>query len=71
VVAAVAPDGPARRTGVERLDVLLALGETYVSSLADLGLRLERVEAGQELPIRVLRVDRRRRVVLNGVIRVD
>ncbi len=71
VVAAVAPDGPARRTGVERLDVLLALGETYVSSLADLGLRLERVEAGEELPIRVLRVDRRRRVVLNGVIRVD
>jgi len=70
-VAAVAPEGPAARTGVERLDVLLALGEVYVTDLADLGRRLERADSGQELPIRVLRIDRSRRVVLNGVIRVE
>ena len=70
VVAGVDRDGPAARTGIDRLDVLLAVGEVYASSLDDLGRRLERAEAGEELPIRILRIDRSRKIVLNGTIRV-
>ena len=70
VVAGVDRDGPAARTGLERLDVLLAVGEVYASSLEDLGRRLERAEPGEELPIRILRIDRSRKIVLNGTIRV-
>ncbi len=70
IVAAVDRDGPAARTGIERLDVLLAVGEVYASSLEDLGRRLERVAGGEELPIRILRIDRSRKVVLNGTVQV-
>ncbi|MBT8486505.1 MAG: trypsin-like peptidase domain-containing protein, partial [Phycisphaerae bacterium] len=70
LVTDVEPRGPASEAGILPRDVLIAMGRHYVSSLTALGQRLEIVRPGDVVPIRVLRVERSRKLQLEGPIRV-
>ena len=48
--------------------MLLSLGRYYLSSFEELGPLLEKVEPGDELPVGLLRVDRRGKARMTGVI---
>lgn len=58
-VTRVEPDGPAASAEIEAADVLLAINGRAVSSLDDLGLVLETIEAGARLHLTFLRVSPR------------
>jgi Zn-dependent M28 family amino/carboxypeptidase len=55
VVQGVADDGPAAKAGIREDDVITAIGETVVSSLADLGRALASKRPGDEVLVKVLR----------------
>ena len=65
LVVGVEPGGPADGLGLQRRDILLALGRYHVSSLDDLGQLLDGIDAGEEVAIAVLRVDRWGKVTLS------
>jgi len=66
----VEPGGPAEEAGVMDGDILLAFGRRYVSTMDELGRILDEAEAGLVVPIRILRVERRRKLQMEGPIRV-
>ncbi|MHC5113298.1 MAG: trypsin-like peptidase domain-containing protein [Planctomycetota bacterium] len=66
----VEPGGPADEAGVMDGDILLALGRRYVSSVEELGRLLDEVEEGLVAPIRILRIERNRKLQMEGPIRV-
>jgi serine protease Do len=68
IVASVESDGPAARLGLQRRDVLVAVGRHAVDNLDDLGQLLEMVKAGEKVPVTVLRLDRRTKLRLMGEI---
>lgn len=57
VIIAVEPAGPAAAAGVVRGDILLAIGESNVNSLADLTGALANVEAGVTVTLHLQRGD--------------
>jgi serine protease Do len=65
-ITRVEADGPANQAGLARRDVLLAIGRHSVTSREDLGQLLEQIDAGDSVPITVLRVDRRVKLKLSG-----
>ncbi|MCP3904016.1 MAG: PDZ domain-containing protein [Planctomycetes bacterium] len=66
----VQPGGPAAEAGVVEGDILLAIGRRYVSSVEELGRLLDGVEPGTILPIRILRIERRRKLQMEGPIQI-
>jgi S1-C subfamily serine protease len=55
IVSSVAPRGPAQRAGIAPGDVVLQVGNTAVSSPADVEAALQGMQPGQSVPITVLR----------------
>ncbi len=70
IVTSVERGGPADYAGIEKRDVLLAVGRHHVSSAEELGLLLETVESGEAVAVQVLRVERRGKVRLEGQLQV-
>jgi serine protease Do len=70
LVVKVEPGGPADRIGLERRDVLLSLGRYPLSTLEDLGQLLESAPSGEEIPLALVRVDRRGKGRLMGRIKL-
>jgi len=68
LVTQVEPDSPAAQSGLQRRDVLMALGRHTVASTDDLGQLLEQVKPGERVPVTVLRVDRRMKLRLSGEV---
>jgi serine protease Do len=69
VVTRLEAGGPAEQAGIQRRDVLVAIGRHAVASTDDLGQLLEFVRSGQSVPVTVLRVDRRMKMKLSGELR--
>ncbi|MFK7960701.1 MAG: trypsin-like peptidase domain-containing protein [Phycisphaerales bacterium] len=67
-VTAVAPESAGEAAGVRPRDIILALDEFYLSSVEDLGRRLERAASDESMFIRVVRVVDRRKSILDGEI---
>jgi len=59
VVRKVDPNGPAGRSGIEPGDIVTEIGPYAPSSIDDVGLLLENVEAGSPVPLGLLRVGKR------------
>ncbi len=70
LITSVEEGGPGDAAGLERRDVLLALGHRFVSTHDDLGELLDRVDAGTAIEILILRVEARRKTQRAGPIRV-
>jgi len=68
LVTQVEPDSPAAQSGLQRRDVLMALGRHTVANTDDLGQLLEQVKPGERVPVTVLRVDRRMKLRLSGEV---
>jgi serine protease Do len=69
LVVNVEAGSPADNLGLQRRDVVLAIGRRYVTTLEDLGFQLEYLDAGDELDITILRVDRQRgKMKLSGTL---
>ncbi|MHC5024055.1 MAG: trypsin-like peptidase domain-containing protein [Planctomycetota bacterium] len=71
LVVQIVPGGPADEAGMERRDVLISLGRHSVSTVDDLGQLLETADAGDVVPVSVIRVERNGKWRLNGAIRLD
>jgi S1-C subfamily serine protease len=54
-VVATTSDGPAAAAGVQEGDVIVAIADQPVTSAEDVGITLERLDAGQEVTIEVVR----------------
>ena len=54
VVADVAPDGPGKKAGVERYDILLAVGDAPLTDVGALSKRVDESD-GKEFPLKLLR----------------
>ncbi|MDY7109186.1 MAG: trypsin-like peptidase domain-containing protein [Planctomycetota bacterium] len=70
LVTEIEPGGPADEAGLQRRDILLALGRHAVASVDDLGHLLEQVESGDVVAVHVLRVDRWGKAKMHGPLRV-
>jgi S1-C subfamily serine protease len=71
-VGRVSPDGPAARAGLKSGDIVLAVGNDEVGSLADFYRRVwGRGPAGTEVPLKVLQGSRVREVTVRSIDRVD
>ena len=71
-VGRVSPDGPADRAGLKSGDIVLAVGNDEVSTLADFYQRVwGRGAAGAEVPLKVLQGARVREVTVRSIDRVD
>ena len=71
-VARVSPDGPAERAGLKSGDIVLAVGNDEVSTLADFYQRIwGRGAAGAEVPLKVLQGTRVREVTVRSIDRMD
>ncbi|HWB21186.1 MAG TPA: trypsin-like peptidase domain-containing protein [Phycisphaerales bacterium] len=71
VITTVAPDSPASRTGLQSMDVLVTMGRHAIQSVDALGLMLEDVKTGDQIPLTIVRADRRRIFQLRGDIQVN
>ena len=71
-VGRVSPGGPAERAGLKSGDIVLAVGDDEVSSLAEFYRRIwGRGAAGAEVPLKVLQGARVRDVTVRSIDRVD
>ena len=71
-VGRVSPDGPAERAGLKSGDIVLAVGNDEVGTLADFYKRVwARGAAGAEVPLKVLQGSRVRDVTVRSIDRVD
>ena len=71
-VGSVSPDGPAERAGLKSGDIVLAVGNDEVGTLADFYKRVwARGAAGAEVPLKVLQGSRVRDVTVRSIDRVD
>jgi serine protease Do len=70
LVTEVERGGPADRAGIRRRDVLLAVGQHYVTTVEDLGRRLDVLDGGEVVPVAVLRVERRGKVQRSGPLQI-
>jgi len=71
-VGRVSPDGPADRAGLKSGDIVLAVGNDEVSTLADFYKRIwGRGAAGADVPLKVLQGVRVRDVTVRSIDRVD
>ena len=71
-VGRVSPDGPAERAGLKSGDIVLAVGDHEVSTLAEFYQRVwGRGAAGAEVPLKVLQGARVREVTVRSIDRVD
>ncbi len=71
-VSRVSPDGPAARAGLQRGDILIGVGGTEVSSLADFYRKVwARGEAGVDVPLKVLQGTQMRDLSVRTIDRVD
>jgi serine protease Do len=71
-VSRVSPEGPAERAGIQRGDILVALGGEDVASLADFYRKLwARGNAGVEVPLKVLQGTQIRELSVRSIDRVD
>jgi S1-C subfamily serine protease len=71
-VARVSPEGPAERAGVRAGDIVIGVGETEVSTLADFYRRIwSHGAAGAEIPIRVLQGVQVRELRLRSIDRAE
>jgi hypothetical protein len=65
LVADVADDSPAEAAGIERGDVLLALGDTLPQSTFELAIHTSAIRPGQHAQLVIARGDRRRTLTLD------
>ena len=70
LVTEIEPGGPAAEAGLQRRDILLTLGRHSVPTIDELGQLLEKIGAGETIPVSVLRVDRWGKAKLQGPLRV-
>ena len=71
-VGRVSPGGPAERAGLKSGDIVLAVGDDEVSTLADFYQRIwGRGAAGAEVPLKVLQGTRVRDVTVRSIDRMD
>ena len=71
-IGRVSPDGPAERAGLKSGDIVLAVGNDEVTTLADFYTRIwARGAAGTEVPLKVLQGMRVRDVTVRSIDRVD
>ena len=71
-VGRVSPEGPAERAGLKSGDIVLAVGNDEVSTLADFYKRIwGRGAAGADVPLKVLQGVRVRDVTVRSIDRVD
>jgi serine protease Do len=71
-VGRVSPDGPAERAGLKSGDIVLAVGNEEVTTLADFYRRIwGRGAAGAEVPLKVLQGSRVRDVTVRSIDRMD
>jgi S1-C subfamily serine protease len=71
-VGRVSPDGPAARAGLKSGDIVLAVGNDEVSTLADFYRKLwGRGPAGSEVPLKVLQGARVADVKVRSIDRVE
>ena len=70
LITAVERGGPADYAGIERRDILIAIGRHHMSSVSDLGCLLETAESGDTIPVDILRVERRGKVKYHGQVQV-
>jgi serine protease Do len=71
-VGRVSPDGPAERAGLKSGDIVLAVGNEEVTTLAEFYRRIwGRGPAGAEVPLKVLQGSRVRDVTVRSIDRMD
>jgi len=70
LVTEIEPGGPADQAGIQRRDILLALGRHSVPTVDELGQLLEMIKSGEVVSVNVLRVDRWGKAKLQGPLRV-
>jgi len=71
-VGRVSPDGPAERAGLKSGDIVLAVGNEEVTTLADFYRRIwGRGPSGAEVPLKVLQGSRVRDVTVRSIDRMD
>ena len=71
-VGRVSPDGPAARAGLKSGDIVLAVGNDEVTSLAEFYKRIwGRGAAGTEVPLKVLQGSRVRDVTVRSIDRIE
>jgi S1-C subfamily serine protease len=71
-IGRVSPDGPAERAGLKSGDIVLAVGDEEVSTLADFYRRIwGRGAAGAEVPLKVLQGLRVRDVTVRSIDRIE
>ena len=71
-VGRVSPDGPAARAGLKSGDIVLAVGNDEVTSLADFYRKVwGRGPAGAPVPLKVLQGSRVRDVTVRSIDRVE
>jgi S1-C subfamily serine protease len=71
-VGRVSPDGPAERAGLKSGDIVLAVGNDEVTTLADFYRRIwGRGPAGAEVPLKVLQGSRVRDVTVRSIDRIQ
>ena len=71
-VGRVSPDGPAERAGLKSGDIVLAVGNEEVTTLADFYRHIwGRGPAGAEVPLKVLQGSRVRDVTVRSIDRIE
>ena len=71
-IGRVSPDGPAERAGLKSGDIVLAVGNDEVTTLADFYRRIwGRGPAGTDVPLKVLQGSRVREVTVRSIDRVQ
>ena len=71
-VGRVSPDGPAERAGLKSGDIVLAVGNEEVTTLADFYRRIwGRGPAGAQVPLKVLQGSRVREVTVRSIDRIE
>lgn len=71
-IGRVSPEGPAERAGLKSGDIVLAVGEDEVTTLAEFYRRIwGRGPAGAEVPLKVLQGSRVRDVTVRSIDRVE
>jgi serine protease Do len=70
LVVQVEPGGPADKAGLQRRDILLAVGRQAVASVDELGQLLEQAHSGDTVAVHVLRVDRLGKAKMHGPLRI-
>ena len=71
-VARVSPEGPAARAGLKSGDIVLAVGEEEVTTLADFYRKIwRRGAAGTEVPLKVLQGPRVNDVTVRSIDRIE